>query len=137
MLFFQQNNDYIDEGVIEYPFEDVGASGDENRIRGNWSSPMDYYLAVFGFTFALGNLWRFPYQCQQNGGLAYLIPYTVLFLISAIPVLLMEISLGQFISLGPTSVWKVAPLFKGLNLNKLLKKQCFQESEFQCCLFAH
>lgn len=49
----------------------------------------------------------------------YLIPYVILFLISAIPVLFMELSLGQFISLGPTSVWKVAPLFKGIGLSML------------------
>ena len=75
---------------------------------------MDYYLAVFGFTFALGNLWRFPYQCQQNGGAAYFIAYGVLFVVGAIPILFLELALGQFISLGPTSLWKVAPLFKGL-----------------------
>ena len=103
----------MDEGEIEYPFEDCGGSGDENKIRGNWSSSADYYLAVFGFTFALGNLWHFPYQCQQHGGLAYLIPYTVLFLVAAVPVLFLELALGQFISLGPMSLWKVAPLFRG------------------------
>ncbi|KAI6215457.1 Transporter [Aphelenchoides besseyi] len=118
---YYQNGEeeFVDEGEIEYPFEEITGSGDENKIRGNWSSSMDYYLAVFGFTFALGNLWRFPYQCQQHGGLAYLIPYLVLFLTSAIPVLFMELALGQFISLGPTSVWKVAPLFKGIGFSMI------------------
>jgi solute carrier family 6 amino acid transporter-like protein 5/7/9/14 len=80
---------------------------------------MDYYLAICGYGFCFGNLWRFPFQCQLHGGLVYLIPYTILFLVSAIPVLFMELSLGQFISLGPTSVWKVAPLFKGIGLSML------------------
>ncbi|CAD5217823.1 unnamed protein product [Bursaphelenchus okinawaensis] len=113
---FLQEEEFVDDGDIEYPFEDVGGSGDENRIRGNWSSHMDYYLSVFGFTFALGNLWRFPNQCHLHGGLAYLIPYIVLFFISAIPMLFMELSLGQFVSLGPTAVWKVAPMFKGIGI---------------------
>ncbi|KAI6240041.1 Transporter [Aphelenchoides fujianensis] len=118
--YFQPaEEEFVEEGEIEYPFEDVGGSGDENKIRGNWSSSMDYYLAVFGFTFAIGNLWRFPYQCQQHGGLAYLIPYVVLFLASAIPVLFMELSLGQFTSLGPTCVWKMVPLFKGIGISMI------------------
>lgn len=108
-----QDEEFVDEGDIEYPFEEVGGNGDENRIRGNWPSHMDYYMSVFGFTFALGNLWRFPNQCHVHGGIVYLVPYITMFLLSAIPVLFMELALGQFISLGPTSVWKVAPLFKG------------------------
>lgn len=34
-----------DVGVsIEYPFEETGGGGDENRIRGNWSAKLDYML---------------------------------------------------------------------------------------------
>lgn len=96
------NYDDSDFG-IEYPFEETTGTGDENRIRGNWSLKLDYLLSAFGYIFALGNLWRFPYQCSINGGFAfaynlilkmifefsaaYLIPYIVLFLISALPIL--------------------------------------------------
>uniref|UniRef100_A0A914KVR2 Transporter n=1 Tax=Meloidogyne incognita TaxID=6306 RepID=A0A914KVR2_MELIC len=104
---------------IEYPFEETGGSGDENRIRGNWSLKLDYLFSIFGYTFALGNLWRFPYHFGINGGIAYLIPYTILFFVGALPILFMEISLGQFVSLGPASVWKLAPLFKGIGISML------------------
>lgn len=106
-------DDELDNRNIDYPFEDTGGSGDENRIRGNWSSKTDYFLSVFGFTFALGNLWRFPYQLAIHGGVAYLIPYTVVFFLTALPILSMELALGQFISLGPIAIWKMTPLFKG------------------------
>uniref|UniRef100_A0A914LTW0 Transporter n=1 Tax=Meloidogyne incognita TaxID=6306 RepID=A0A914LTW0_MELIC len=104
---------------IEYPFEETGGSGDENRIRGNWSLKLDYLFSIFGYTFALGNLWRFPYHFGINGGIAYLIPYTILFFVGALPILFMEVSLGQFVSLGPASVWKLAPLFKGIGISML------------------
>lgn len=113
----QVDENYVPEGDIEYPFEDVTGSGDENKIRGNWSSSVDYYLAVFGFTFALGNLWRFPYQWGTNGGVVYLIPYCITFLLTSLPILFMELVLGQFISLGPISIWKVAPFFKGIGIS--------------------
>lgn len=102
-----------DEPNIDYPFEELCAGGDENRIRGNWSSKTDFFLSVFGFTFALGNLWRFPYQITIHGGIVYLIPYTIMFFLTSLPILFMELSLGQFISLGSVAVWKMAPLFKG------------------------
>uniref|UniRef100_A0A914BVS2 Transporter n=2 Tax=Acrobeloides nanus TaxID=290746 RepID=A0A914BVS2_9BILA len=112
------DENYVPEGEIEFPFEEIGGSGDENKIRGNWSSKMDYYLAMFGFTFALGNLWRFPFLMGQNGGVAYLIPYCITYFLTALPVLFIELTLGQFISLGPITAWNnIAPLFKGIGLS--------------------
>lgn len=29
---------YVQEGDIEYPFEDTSGVGDQNKVRGNWSS---------------------------------------------------------------------------------------------------
>lgn len=124
------HEDYGYEDAQDYPFEEVAGSGDENRIRGNWyeistcvhccgiknllhrSAKTDYLFSVIAFIFALGNLWRFPSQLAENGGLAYLVPYLVLFFLTALPILLMESALGQFVSLGPLSVWKICPLFK-------------------------
>jgi len=67
---------------------------------------------VIAFIFALGNLWRFPSQLAENGGLAYLVPYLVLFFLTALPILLLESALGQLVRLGPLSVRKICPLFK-------------------------
>lgn len=39
-----------------------------NEDRPAWDSKIQYVLAQVGFSVGLGNVWRFPYLCHQNGG---------------------------------------------------------------------
>uniref|UniRef100_A0A914W3A0 Transporter n=2 Tax=Plectus sambesii TaxID=2011161 RepID=A0A914W3A0_9BILA len=111
---------YVREGDIDYPFEDITGAGDENKMRGNWSSKVDFILAALGFCVGLGNIWRFPYYCYINGGGAFLIPYLIMMLLAGMPIFFMELIIGQFSSLGCISVWKVVPLFKGIGIAMFL-----------------
>ena len=44
---------------------------------------------------------------------AFLILYFLMLVLAAIPVMFLELSFGQFASLGCISCWKLSPLFKG------------------------
>ncbi len=48
----------------------AGADGPEDD-RPAWDSKLQYVLAQVGFSVGLGNVWRFPYLCHQNGGGGY------------------------------------------------------------------
>uniref|UniRef100_A0AAR2LY39 Transporter n=1 Tax=Pygocentrus nattereri TaxID=42514 RepID=A0AAR2LY39_PYGNA len=87
----------------------------KTQERGQWSSKVEFLLAVAGQIIGLGNVWRFPYLCYKNGGGVFFIPYVVFLFACGIPLFLLEISLGQYTSQGSITCWrKICPLFEGL-----------------------
>lgn len=59
-------NNHEGEGK-ECDVEEAGSDGEEEE-RPAWNSKLQYILAQVGFSVGLGNVWRFPYLCQKNGG---------------------------------------------------------------------
>lgn len=85
------------------------------KERENWDKNIEFLLAVIGFAVDLGNVWRFPYICYKNGGGAFLIPYTIMFILGGLPIFYLEMSLGQYFSSGCLTVWlRVCPMAKGI-----------------------
>uniref|UniRef100_A0A8C2CG72 Transporter n=1 Tax=Cyprinus carpio TaxID=7962 RepID=A0A8C2CG72_CYPCA len=107
-----------DSGLFFQDDDDDG--GDENKARGNWSNKLDFILSMVGYAVGLGNVWRFPYLAFQNGGGAFLIPYLIMLGLAGIPIFLLEVSLGQFASQGPVSVWKAIPALQGCGIAMLI-----------------
>ncbi|OWF34591.1 Sodium- and chloride-dependent glycine transporter 1 [Mizuhopecten yessoensis] len=85
-----------------------------DQPRQAWGSQIEFILTCVGYAVGLGNVWRFPYLCFKNGGGAFLIPYVICLLLVGIPIFYLELSLGQFASLGPLKVWTINPALKGL-----------------------
>ncbi|XP_028823031.1 sodium- and chloride-dependent GABA transporter 2-like isoform X2 [Denticeps clupeoides] len=86
-----------------------------SKARGQWSSKLEFLLAVAGQIIGLGNVWRFPYLCYKNGGGVFFIPYVVFLFACGIPLFLLETSLGQYTSQGSITCWrKICPLFEGM-----------------------
>ncbi|XP_020512753.1 sodium-dependent neutral amino acid transporter SLC6A17 [Labrus bergylta] len=89
--------------------------------RPAWNNKMEYILAQVGFSVGLGNVWRFPYLCQKNGGGAYLVPYFILLLLIGIPLFFLELAVGQRIRRGSIGVWNyVYPQLGGIGVSSLM-----------------
>ncbi|XP_063724848.1 sodium- and chloride-dependent glycine transporter 2-like isoform X2 [Symsagittifera roscoffensis] len=93
--------------------------------RGHWGSNFEFILSAVGCCVGFGNVWRFPYKVFQNGGGAFLIPYFVMLILVGLPMYFMEQALAQFSSLGPVSLWKFCPLFKGIGYSMFIMNALF------------
>uniref|UniRef100_G1PIC1 Transporter n=2 Tax=Myotis lucifugus TaxID=59463 RepID=G1PIC1_MYOLU len=89
--------------------------------RQGWKNRLQYILAQVGFSVGLGNVWRFPYLCQKNGGGAYLLPFFLLLMIVGIPLFFLELALGQRIRRGSIGVWNyISPKLGGIGFTSCI-----------------
>ncbi|KAA8619872.1 Transporter [Pyrenophora tritici-repentis] len=63
--------------------------------RAEWPSRAPYVLASMGGTIGFGNLLRFPSQVFNDNGIQWFIPYLMTICLLAIPVLILEVAIGQ------------------------------------------
>lgn len=78
-------------------------------------------LIVFSYAVGLGNVWRFPYLAQKNGGGAFLVPYFIMLFIQGIPIFYMELAIGQRLRKGAIGVWhEVSPYLGGIGISSAI-----------------
>ncbi len=60
-----------------------------------WKSRIGLVLATAGNAVGLGNFLRFPVQCAENGGGAFMVPYFICLLLFGIPLMWVEWAMGR------------------------------------------
>ncbi|XP_074621803.1 sodium- and chloride-dependent GABA transporter 1-like [Acropora palmata] len=86
-----------------------------------WGHKAEFILATIGLAVGLGNVWRFPYLCQKNGGGAFLIPYGIFMVIEGLPLFFLELSIGQRMRKSALRCWKdVHPALFGIGVACLM-----------------
>lgn len=72
-------------------------------------SPVSVQRVKLGQSPAMPPDSSFPLSFQG----AFLIPYLMMLALAGLPIFFLEVSLGQFASQGPVSVWKAIPALQG------------------------
>ncbi|KAK7485579.1 hypothetical protein BaRGS_00023154, partial [Batillaria attramentaria] len=100
--------------------EDDKKEGGDDLERSSWGSQLDFFMSCVGYAVGLGNIWRFPYLCYKNGGGAFLIPYVLMLILCGLPLFFLELAFGQFASIGPITIWRISPFFRGIGFGMVL-----------------
>merc|ERR1712012_569467 len=89
--------------------------------RDQWKNPIDFFVSTLGVAVGLGNIWRFPKLCYENGGGSFLIPYLLMLLVCGLPLFFLELTLGQYSGSGPLKVFRrMTPVAGGLGLSLVI-----------------
>ena len=87
-------------------YKNILKEDDKIEKRQHWNSRYIFIMAAIGSAVGLGNVWRFPYVCYENGGGAFLIPYFVALFTAGIPLMILEFSIGHRARKAPPEAFK-------------------------------
>ncbi|RCN49376.1 Sodium:neurotransmitter symporter family protein [Ancylostoma caninum] len=77
-------------------------------------------MSMIAYAVGLGNVWRFPYLCFKNGGGSFLVVYAIFFCLAAVPIFIMEVTIGQYLQKGAMEMWRMCPIFKGVGIGNVV-----------------
>ena len=63
--------------------------------RESFKSRLGFILVSAGCAIGLGNVWKFPYICGENGGAAFILIYLVFLAVMGWPILMAEFAVGR------------------------------------------
>ncbi|KAI5934638.1 Sodium- and chloride-dependent transporter XTRP3 [Manis javanica] len=87
------------------------------KARPLWTNPLQFVFACISFAVGLGNVWRFPYLCQMHGGGSFLVPYVVMLVVEGMPLLYLELAVGQHMRRGSVGAWTaISPYLSGVGV---------------------
>ncbi|XP_011631606.1 uncharacterized protein LOC105423533 isoform X2 [Pogonomyrmex barbatus] len=91
---------------------------DENPL-GKWPHNFSSSLACLGCTLGLFNISRVSILSMQFGG-NFILQFAFLSLVLGIPLLTLQVCLGQRLAAGSVDMWKISPLFQGVGIALLI-----------------
>ena len=73
--------------------------------RGGFGGKIAAILAAAGSAIGLGNIWRFPYITNENGGGAFILIYLACIILLGLPLLIAEFSVGHNSKCNPVDAY--------------------------------
>lgn len=72
------------------------------------------HLCTLAVAVSLNNTWRAPREAFRYGGLTSALLNTVAFVGIALPVVLLQLAVGQLSQQDAVGIWKAVPFFQGI-----------------------
>uniref|UniRef100_A0A0M3IW76 Aa_trans domain-containing protein n=1 Tax=Ascaris lumbricoides TaxID=6252 RepID=A0A0M3IW76_ASCLU len=89
--------------------------------RDLWSLKIDVIVASLAYVFATTNFLNLPRLILENGGLVFVAAYGISILICVLPIIIMELSVGQLTGRAPIQAFhNICPIFKGVGLAQII-----------------
>ncbi|XP_035299986.1 sodium- and chloride-dependent transporter XTRP3 isoform X2 [Cricetulus griseus] len=99
------------------PGPDGERAWDMEKARPQWGNPLQFVFACISYAVGLGNVWRFPYLCQMYGGGSFLVPYVIMLIVEGMPLLYLELAVGQRMRQGSIGAWRtISPYLSGVGV---------------------
>ncbi|KAJ8986155.1 hypothetical protein NQ317_005628 [Molorchus minor] len=131
---FVKGPDDLENGKGHVSTEE-GEEDGEPTERATWGNGIEFLMSCIAMSVGLGNIWRFPFIANRNGGGAFLIPYLIVLTVIGRPLYYMEMALGQFSSRGNVKMYeKLSPVLKGIGYGQLIGSTCV--ATYYCSLMA-
>jgi SNF family Na+-dependent transporter len=93
----------------------VSAKDDITTSRPRWMNRGTFVIATVGAAIGIGNVWRFPYLTFKHGGTTFIWTYLYALFIIGIPMLILELTLGQKMQKGSAgSMRGIVPRLAGI-----------------------
>jgi len=98
------------EGILPgHQLDSLPMGGIQKKtVKNGWSRGADFFFSSLCFSLSLHSIWSFPHAVLKHGGATFLIMYLVLMLLLGLPLLLVELFLGQY------SGQALIPMFRNL-----------------------
>uniref|UniRef100_A0A670ZBN6 Transporter n=1 Tax=Pseudonaja textilis TaxID=8673 RepID=A0A670ZBN6_PSETE len=91
------------------------------KSRPLWDNHFQFVFACISYAVGLGNVWRFPYLCQMHGGGGFLIPYLIMLVVEGMPLLFLELAVGQHMHQGSIGTWNaISPYLCGVGIASVI-----------------
>ncbi|CAH1100654.1 unnamed protein product [Psylliodes chrysocephalus] len=129
------SNGNLDNNIPQEKKSSINENEEEVQERSQWGSGLEFLMSCVAMSVGLGNIWRFPFIANRNGGGAFLIPYIIVLTVIGRPMYYMEMALGQFSSRGCGKMYQtLSPVFRGIGIGQVIGSTCV--ASYYCSLMA-
>jgi len=121
-VIMANNNHNNDDRTLSFPrnIEYEGSSGQnspqqEKIKKQHWPRGADFLASTWAFTLSFHSLLYLPVSIIQNGGLVFLLMYTLMLVVVGTPILMVEVFQGQYSGLVVSRLYRhLCPLLSGV-----------------------